>query len=108
MIGYSDSDYTVCANSKKIYIRLHETVGWRSISWKSGKQSIVATFTMEAKFVVCFEGTIHALWLQNFIFSLDIVGNIARLLRIYCDNYVVVFFSKNETYSKGAKHMDLK
>ncbi|XP_074303650.1 secreted RxLR effector protein 161-like [Silene latifolia] len=37
------------------------------VSWKSGKQSIIATSTMEAEFVACFEATIHALWLRNFI-----------------------------------------
>ena len=58
--------------------------------------------------MVCFEGTTHALWLQNFFFGLDIIDNIARPLRIYCDNSAVVFFSMNENYSKGAKHMDLK
>ena len=52
--------------------------------------------------------SLHALWLRNFIFCLDIIDNIARLLRIYYDNFAVVFFFKNDKYSKGAKHMDLK
>jgi len=29
-------------------------------------------------------------------------------LKIYCDNSTSVFFSKNDKYSKGAKHMELK
>ena len=44
----------------------------------------------------------------EFKFGLDIVNNIARPLRIYYDNSAIVFFSMNENYSKGAKHMDLK
>ena len=58
--------------------------------------------------MACFEAIVHALWLQNFIFGLDIVDNITRPLRIYCDNSIDVFYSKNDKYSKGAKHMDLK
>ena len=27
---------------------------------------------------------------------------------MYCDNSTVVFFSKNDKYSKGVKHMELK
>ena len=27
---------------------------------------------------------------------------------MYCDNSAAVFFSKNDKYSKGAKHMELK
>ena len=45
---------------------------------------------------------------QNFISGLRVVDSISRPLRIYCDNAVAVFFSKNDKYSKGAKHMELK
>ena len=72
------------------------------------KQTITATSTMEAKFVACFEATIHGLWLRNFISKLGIVNSISKLLRIYYDNFVAVFFSKNDKYSNGAKHMELK
>jgi len=63
---------------------------------------------MEAESVACFEATVHALWLRNFVSRLGIVDSIARPLRIYCDNSTTVFFSKNDKYLKGAKHMDLK
>lgn len=62
---------------------------------------------MEVEFVVCIEATIHGLWLWNFILALGIVDSIARLLKIYCDYVVAVFFSKNDKYSKGVKHMEL-
>ncbi|XP_042039575.1 wall-associated receptor kinase-like 1 [Salvia splendens] len=63
---------------------------------------------MEVEFVAWFEATVHGLWLRNFISGLRIVDSIARPLKIYCDNSAVVFFSKNDKYSKGAKHMELK
>ena len=63
---------------------------------------------MEAEFVACFEATVHGLWLWNFILGLGIVNSISKLLRIYCDNYAVVFFSKNDKYFNGTKHMELK
>jgi len=75
---------------------------------ESAKQSMIATSTMEVEFVACFVATIQALWLQNFTLGFGIVDNIVRPLRIYYVNFTVVFFSKNDKYSKGAKHMDLK
>ncbi|KAA0056358.1 Retrovirus-related Pol polyprotein from transposon TNT 1-94 [Cucumis melo var. makuwa] len=72
------------------------------------EQSIIAASTMEAEFVACFEATVHGLWLRNFISGLEIIDSIAKPLRIYCDNSAAVFFSKNDKYSKGAKHMELK
>jgi len=46
--------------------------------------------------------------LQNFISGLGVVDSISKSLKIYCDNSTIVFFSKNDKYSKGVKHMELK
>ena len=69
--------------------------------------SVVVASTMEDKFVVCFEFTIQTNWLRNFISEFEIVNSIVRLLKMYCDNFTIVFFSKNDEYSRG-KHMELK
>ena len=58
--------------------------------------------------MACFEATVHGLWLRNFISGLGIVDSVAKPLKIYCDNSAAVFFSKNDKYSKVAKHMELK
>ncbi|WVZ16815.1 hypothetical protein V8G54_009797 [Vigna mungo] len=108
VIGYSDSDYAGCVDSRKSTFGYVYLLAGGAISWKSAKQSFIATSTMEAEFVACFEATVHALWLRNFVSRLGIIDSIARPIRIYCDNSASVFFSKNDKYSKGAKHMDLK
>ena len=46
--------------------------------------------------------------LRNFILGPRIVNSISKPLRIYCDNSVAVFFSKNNKYSNSAKHIELK
>jgi len=53
--------------------------------------SIVVASTMEAEFVACFEVTIQANWLWNFISGLGIVDNIATPLKMYCVNSTIVF-----------------
>ena len=63
---------------------------------------------MEAEFIACFEATVQSLWLRNFINGLSIIGTIAKEMKIYCDNAAAVFFFKNDRYTKGVKHMDLK
>jgi len=54
---------------------------------------------MEAEFVTCFEATVQANWLWNFISGVGIVDSISKPLRIYCDNFATIFFSKNDKYS---------
>ena len=108
VVGYSDSDYAGCKDTRKSTFGYLFLLADGAISWKSGKQSVIATSTMEAEFIACFEAIVQSLWLRNFINGLSIIGTIAKQMRIYCDNAAAVFFSKNDRYTKGAKHMDLK
>ncbi|XP_070019556.1 secreted RxLR effector protein 161-like [Nicotiana sylvestris] len=108
VVGYSDLDFAGCIDTRKSMFGYLFQLAEGAISWKSAKQSVIATSMMEAEFVACFEATIHALWLRNFISGLGVVDTITKSLKIYCDNSAVVFFSKNDKFSKGAKHMELK
>ena len=108
VVGYSDSDYARCKDTRKSTFGYLFLLADGAISWKNGKQSVIATSTIEAEFIACFEATVQSLWLRNFFNGLSIIGTIAKQMRIYCDNAAAVFFSKNDRYSKGAKHMDLK
>ena len=108
VIGYTDSDFADCVDTRKSTFGYVYLLAGGAISWKSAKQSVIAASTMEAEFVACFEATVQANWLRNFISGLGIVDSIAKPLKIYCDNSAAVFFSKNDKYSKGAKHMELK
>jgi hypothetical protein len=108
VFGCTDSDFAGCIGSRKStsgYIFL--LVGG-VISWKSSKQTIVATSTMEAKSVACYEATTLALWLRNFIGGLKIVDSIARPIQIFYDNSAAVFFSKNNNSGSRSKHIDIK
>ncbi|KAK9089019.1 hypothetical protein Scep_028101 [Stephania cephalantha] len=108
VIGYSDSDNAGCVDSRKSTFGYLFLLAGGAVSWKSSKQTVIATSTMEAEFVACFEANIHALWLRNFVSGLAIIDSIAKPIRLYCDNSATVFFSKNDKYSKGAKHINLK
>ena len=59
IIGYLDSDFVGCVDSHKStsgYIFMF--VGG-PVSWKSVKRTFIASSTMEAEFVFCFEATSH-------------------------------------------------
>jgi len=63
VVGYSDSDYAGFVDSRKSTFGYIFLLAGGAVSWKSGKESIIATSTMKAEFVACFEATFHALWL---------------------------------------------
>ena len=108
VIGYIDSYFASCVDTRKSTFGYMYLLAGGAISWKSAKQSVIAASTMEAEFVACFEATIQANWLWTFISGLGVVDSISKPLKIYCDNFAAIFFSKNDKYSKGAKHMELK
>jgi len=86
LIGYSDLDFAGCVETRKYSLGHVFLLARGAVSWKSAKQSIVATSSMEVEFVACFETTIQDNWLRNFVLALEIIDSIARPLKMYCDN----------------------
>ena len=78
------------------------------VLWKSVKQTLTVSSTTKAKYVVCYEATCHAIWLRNFILALEFVNLISRLLKLFCDNFVAVYFSRNTRSTSRSKHIDVK
>ncbi|KAG8491081.1 hypothetical protein CXB51_014226 [Gossypium anomalum] len=79
-----------------------------AISWKSVKQTLVASSTMEVEFVACYEASNHGIWLQNFVTGLRILENVKRPLKLFCNNKSAVLYSNNNRSSSMLKHIDIK
>ena len=108
MIGYSNSNFANCfdfrkSTSKYVFLLVEGVISWRSV-----KQTLVASSTMEVEFVSCFEATSNAIWLRSFILGLQVVDSISKPLRIYCDNFVEVFLAKNNKSGSHSKHINIK
>ena len=108
VVGYADADFAGCSDDLKSTSGFVFMLAGGAISWKSVKQTLTASSTMQAEFVACYEATIQAVWLRNFISGLQIVDSISKPLTIYCDNSAAVSFSKNNKRSSGSKHMEIK
>jgi hypothetical protein len=108
VIGYSDSDFVGCVDSRKSTSGYIFMMTCGAVSWMSAKKTLIATSTMEAKFVSCFEATLHGVWLKSFIYGLIIMDSISKPLRMYCDNSVVVFMANNNKSGSRNKHIDIK
>jgi len=59
VIDYSDSDFVGCVDSRKSTSDYIFMLADGVVSWRSVKQTLIATSTMEAEFVSCFEATLH-------------------------------------------------
>ena len=79
-----------------------------AVSWRSAKQTLIATSAMEVEFISCFEATSHGVWMKSFISGLRIVDSISRQLKVFCDNSAAVFLAKNNKSESRSKHIDIK
>ncbi|KAL0392811.1 UNVERIFIED_CONTAM: Retrovirus-related Pol polyprotein from transposon TNT 1-94 [Sesamum radiatum] len=108
VIRYSHSDFAGCVDSRK------STCGYMfmstngAVSWRSAKQTFIATSTMKVEFVSCFEATAHGVWLKSFINGLRIMDSISKPLRICCDNSTAIFIVKNSKSENRSKYIDIK
>lgn len=110
VLGYTDSDFAgnYPSSGKSTFGYVYMLAGG-AIAWKSIKQTLTATSTMQAEFIAIYEGTCEGMWLKNFLVQTNMVNTIvSKPLRIFCDNTSAVFFTKNNKRSTNSKHIDLK
>ncbi|KAJ9557220.1 hypothetical protein OSB04_011834 [Centaurea solstitialis] len=86
IIGYSDSDFGGCQDTGRSTLGYVYILAGGAISWKSVKQTLVASSNMAAEFVACYEASNHGIWLRNFVTGLRIVKGVERPLKLFCDN----------------------
>jgi len=108
LIGYTDSDFAGCIDSRKSTSGYVFLMAGGAVSWKSVKQTLVASSTMEAEFVTCYEASNQAIWLWNFVSGLQLVDLIEMPLQLYCDNRVAELYYKNDKSSARSRHIDIK
>ena len=108
IIGYSDSNFAGCQDSKHSTSRYIFMLAGGAISWKSAKQTLKASLTMATDFIACFEASNHGIWLRNFITGLRVVDGIERPLKIYCDNNSAVLYSNNNRSATKSNFIDIK
>lgn len=101
VIGYVDGDFGGCTANMKSTSGYIFCVSWRCYFWKSIKQSIRASSTVQ-EFIACREGISRVNLLTNFILGLEMTSSILRLsyILIMCD----CFLLKKQEKSPNSKH----
>ena len=61
VVGFSDSNYVGYVDDKKSTSGYIFVMAEGAASWKSVKKTLTTSSTMEAKYVVCYEATCHAI-----------------------------------------------
>nr|GFA97109.1 hypothetical protein [Tanacetum cinerariifolium] len=105
LVAYSDSDYAGASLYRKSINRGCQFLGCRLISWQCKKQTVVATSSTEAEYVVAASGCAQVLWMQNQL--LDYGYNFMHTI-IYIDNSSTIYIIKNPVLHSKTKHIVIR
>ena len=76
IIEYSNSDFAGCQDSRRSTSGYIYLLAGGAISWKSAKQTLIASSTMAAEFIACYKASNHGIWLRNFVTGLRILKDV--------------------------------
>ncbi|KAL6339994.1 hypothetical protein AAG906_038829 [Vitis piasezkii] len=62
IVGYSDSDFAGCLDRRSTSGYIFMLAGG-AVSWKSVKQTLIASSTVEIEFIACYKASNHGIWL---------------------------------------------
>lgn len=99
---YSDVDYASCLDTRKSGIVLILNNG--PVAWLFRKQSIVATSTTDAEYVVAYDAAKEIVWFRQLL--KDIGVNQHGPTTLYCDNATAEKLIQNPIFYKRCKHID--
>ena len=105
--GYSDSDFASDSDRKSFSgygFKLNNNSAL--ISWRSSKQTLVASSTCEAEFIAMHEATNEALFLRQ-LFA-DLTKTPMQTVKIFADNQGSICLTKHQTCHKRTKHISVK
>ena len=105
-VGYIDSDFQACKDSRKSTSGSIFLLGGGAIVWRRIKQSCISDSTMEAEYVAAAEAAKEAVWLRKFFTDLEVIPGMDKAITLYCDNSAAIANTKESRHHKRTKHID--
>jgi hypothetical protein len=106
LVGFTDSDWANCLDTRRSVGGYAFTLGSGVISWTTRKQKTVASSSCEAEYTAAFECAKEAIWLRTLLSSIDLTP--AASTPILCDNNAAINLSEDPSLHQRVKHIDIK
>ncbi|GKC53875.1 hypothetical protein Tco_1076620 [Tanacetum coccineum] len=105
---YIDVGYLTDADDLKSQTVYVFVLNGGAIDWKSTKQSIFATSSVEVEYIAAYDASKEAVWVRKVIFGLCVVPIIEEPLNMYCDNTGEIAITNESGITKGARRFHAK
>lgn len=105
--GYCDSDWGGCLESRKSTEGFVFVLGGGAVTWRSKKQTVVATSTCEAEYIAAYAGSKEAIWLSRML--AEVLG-LEQPLKIilHIDNQGCIDMARGTSLNNRNKHIDIR
>ncbi|GJR17398.1 retrotransposon protein, putative, ty1-copia subclass [Tanacetum coccineum] len=105
---YTDVGYLTDADDLKSQTGYVFVLNGGAVDWKSAKQSIFATSSVEAGYIAAYDASKEAIWVRKFISGLGIIPTIEEPINMYYDNTRAITIANESGITKGARHFSAK
>jgi hypothetical protein len=106
-VGFTDSDYAGCLDTRKSTFGYFFRFGTGGISWRSKLQDCTTTSTTEAEYVAASDAAKEALWLGRLARTFQ-QCNSKWIPTVFSDSQGAVALAKNPVHHNASKHIKVR
>ncbi|XP_049931235.1 retrovirus-related Pol polyprotein from transposon RE1 isoform X2 [Nymphaea colorata] len=102
---YVDADYAGCHLDRKSTTGFCVFIGSNLVTWKSKKQTVVATSSAESEYRAMAQATAEVMWVRSLM--LDLTVEVPLPMQLLGDNKAALFIANNPAFHERTKHVEV-
>lgn len=105
LMGYTDSDFANCPDTRRSVSGYCFTLGSGMITWSTRQQKTVSLSTCKAEYVAASDAAKELVWIRTLLREVNFTQPTATPL--LCDNTGGITLSEDASYHSKVKHIDI-